>query len=156
MALPDRLVVVDAGHVAQVGPPIEVYEQPVNLVAAACTGHVSTLTVGVEADGDGFWLVHPSFRHRAWRPSLANYVGATVVVALRPTSLRLTADGPVRAEVTQVSPVTGTITVALGDIPTPDHVEIATATPAHRRGDHVTFGIDEPALFDPLTGYHLP
>ncbi|MDP9463535.1 MAG: ABC transporter ATP-binding protein, partial [Actinomycetota bacterium] len=30
MALPDRLVVVEAGHVVQVGPPIEVYERPVN------------------------------------------------------------------------------------------------------------------------------
>ena len=114
MSLPDRLVVIDAGHVAQVGAPIDVYERPASLVAAACTGHMSTVMVQVEADGDGFWLVHPSFRHRVWRPSLADFVGDTVVMAVRPASLRLSTDGSVPAEVTQVSPVTGTITVALG------------------------------------------
>ena len=155
MALPDRLVVIDDGHVVQVGSPIEVYEQPVNLVAGACTGHMSTFTVEVEADSEGFWLVHPSFRHRAWRPSLANYVGAMVVAAVRPTSMRITADGPVQARVIQVSPVTGTITVALGAEAGPDHVEIAT--PAHaRRGDQVAFRLEDLALFDPVTGVHVP
>jgi ABC-type sugar transport system ATPase subunit len=156
MSLPDRLVVVDAGHVVQVGPPIEVYERPVNLVAASCTGHVSTLTALVEADGDGFWLVHPSFRQRAWQRSLANYVGAAVVIAARPTWMRVSADGPVRATVIEVNPVTGTITVAFGAGPRSDRVEIATAGFAHRRGDEVAFRIEEVALFDPVTGNHLP
>lgn len=152
MALPDRIVVVDAGRVVQVGPPIEVYERPANLVAAACTGHVSTLTAGVEADSEGFWLVHPSFRHRAWRPSLTDYVGALVVIAVRPTWTRLTTDGPVRATVAEVNPVTGTITVALGADPRPDRVVIAAATAAHHRGDNVAFQIEELALFDPVSG----
>jgi multiple sugar transport system ATP-binding protein len=156
MSLPDRIVVLDAGHVVQVGAPIEVYERPVNLVAAASTGHVSILTAQVEADSDGFWLVHPSFRHRAWWGSLADYVGAAVLVALRPTWLRVTSDGPVRATVTEVNLVTGTITVAFGTDAKPDHVEIATAGPAHRRGDPVAFCIEEVALFDPLTGNALP
>lgn len=153
MALPDRLVVVDAGHVVQVSEPIDVYERPVSLVAAACTGQMSTLTVQVEADNDGFWLVHPSFRHRAWRRSLSSYVGGTVVMAMRPRWMRLTTDGPIRATITEASPGIGSITAALG---ADGDVVVATTAPTHRRGDHVAFRIDELALFDPLSGYHLP
>jgi hypothetical protein len=69
--------------------------------------------------------------------------------------MRITADGPVQARVTQVSPVTGTITVALGAEPGPDHVEIATPRPA-RRGDQVAFRLEDLALFDPVTGNHVP
>lgn len=156
MALPDRLVVLERGHVVQVGTPMEVYARPVNLTAAACTGHVSTLTAMVEAEADGFWLVHPSFRHRSWQPSLADHVGAAVVVAVRPTWMRIAADGPVRATITEVSLVSGSITVALGSGPTPDEVEIATSAATHQRGDQVAFRIEELVLFDPVTHDRLP
>ncbi len=156
MALPDRLVVLDGGRVVQIGSPIEVYERPVSLVAAACTGVVSLLSVAVEADADGFWLVHPSFRHRAWRPSLADYVGAGVVMALRPTWMRLRPEGAVRAEVTMVNLVTGMLTVVLEGGAHRDSVELGRATPAHRSGDQIAFDIDQMALFDPSTGTRLP
>jgi hypothetical protein len=79
-----------------------------------------------------------------------------VVIAARPTWMRVSADGPVRATVIEVNPVTGTITVAFGAGPRSDRVEIATAGFAHRRGDEVAFRIEEVALFDPVTGNHLP
>jgi hypothetical protein len=110
----------------------------------------------VQADGDGFWLVHPSFRHRAWQPSLGDYLGASVVVAVRPTWLRLGVDGSIPATVTEASPGTGLITVTLDGAPHPDHVMIATAAPTHRRGDRAHFQIDQFALFDPVTGTSLP
>ena len=153
MAMPDRLVVVDAGRVVQVAEPIDVYERPVNLFAAACTGQMSTLTAQVAADSDGFWLVHTSFRHRTWRPSLSNYVGGMVVMGMRPRWMHLTDDGPIRATIVEASPGIGSITAALG---VDGEVVIATNATTHRRGDHVAFSIDELALFDPLTGYHLP
>lgn len=68
--------------------------------------------------------MHPSFRQRAWRPSLANYVGRGVLVALRPTWKRVTPDGPVISTVTEVNVVTGTITVGFGNAAQLDHVEI--------------------------------
>ena len=156
MSLPDRIVVLDGGHVVQVGTPTEVYEQPVSLEAAATTGHVSTVTAQVETDSEGFWLVHPSFRQRAWRPSLANYVGSGVLVALRPTWTRVTPDGPVISTVTEVNLVTGTITVEFGSAAQPDHVEIAAPGPTLRRGGQVMFSIEQLALFDPITGRCLP
>lgn len=155
MTMPDRLVVLDGGRVAQFDTPIDVYQRPVSLVAAACTGDVSTLTAKVEADDDGLWLIHPAFRHRAWQPQLADYVGASVVIALRPTWARLDPNGPVGATITEASPGTSMITVALDAEGTTDHVMIRSTSPAHRRGDHVAFGLDETVLFDPITGSRL-
>ncbi len=154
MALPDRLVVLDAGRVVQVGSPIDVYRQPATLVAAACTGNMATTSARVEADVDGFWLVHRSFRRRAWRPSLAAYVGASVVVGVRPTGATVTEAGDVAATVVEVCPPARTITVTLA--PDGDRVEVATAPFAHRVGDQVALRIDEFTLFDPVTGDRLP
>jgi ABC-type sugar transport system ATPase subunit len=156
MALADRLVVLDAGRVVQIGPPVEIYEHPASLVAAGCTGHMSTFTVEIEADADGFWLVHPSFRHRAWRPSLAGYVGAYVVVGLRPAWASVDTAGQVAATVVEASPVTSTITVAIAGGHADQLEIVAPAAVHHRRGDEVAVRFDELALFDPLTGDHLP
>jgi multiple sugar transport system ATP-binding protein len=151
MALPDRLVVLDRGRVVQVAPPLEVYGHPVNLTAASCTGGLSTLDVHVEADADGYWLVHPSFRHRSWRPSLAGYVGAFVVAGLRPTWVRIDDAGPIEARITQVGLGSGTITVALGQGPHADEIEVASSDPALRRDELLRVRIDEVELFDPVT-----
>ena len=45
MAMSDRLVVLDAGRVEQVGTPIDVYREPVSLLAAQLTGPLTTTTV---------------------------------------------------------------------------------------------------------------
>ena len=155
MSLADRLVVLDGGHVVQVGAPMEIYERPATLMAAACTGRLSTVSALVERDGDGFWLVHPSFRQRAWRPSLAEHVGAAVLVVMRPTWLRVAADGPVHGTIAAASTVTGTITVALGNGPGLDEVEVATGGRVYRRGEEVSLRIEEVILFEPRTGGRL-
>jgi alpha-glucoside transport system ATP-binding protein len=38
MTLADRIVVLAAGHIEQVGPPLELYERPANLFVARCIG----------------------------------------------------------------------------------------------------------------------
>jgi len=50
MTMPDRIVVLEGGRIAQVDTPINVYERPVTLVAAACTGDMSMLDVRIEDD----------------------------------------------------------------------------------------------------------
>ena len=94
--------------------------------------------------------------HRAWQASLGDHIGALVVMAVRPTWMRLGVDGSIPATVTEASPGTGSITVALDGDPSLDHVMIATAAPTHRRGDRVEFQIEQVALFDPVTGNALP
>ena len=154
MTLPDRLVVLEGGRIAQVGAPIDVYQQPATLVAAACTGDMSMVDVRVEGDADGLWLVHPAFRRHAPQ-NLGDYVGASVVMAMRPAWAHLEPDGLVPAIVTEASPGSSTITVAL-DVPAlSDHVVIRVTSPGHRRGDCVAFDIDDIALFDPTTGTRL-
>ncbi len=47
LGLADRVVLLDAGRVVQIGSPSHVYEQPVNLWAALLTGHASVLRAPV-------------------------------------------------------------------------------------------------------------
>ncbi|HEY4609460.1 MAG TPA: ABC transporter ATP-binding protein [Ilumatobacteraceae bacterium] len=155
MTLPDRLVVLDGGRVAQVGTPSDVYQRPSSLTAAACTGDVSTVTARIASDGDDLWLVHPAFRRRVPRQHLIEYVGESVVIAMRPTWAHLDSNGAVAATVTEASPGSNMITVSLGDDPTSEHITIRSTSPGHRRGDNVAFEIDEVCLFDPTTGARL-
>lgn len=92
MAMADQLVVLDAGRVVQVGPPIEVHREPVSLLAAQLTGPLDTSTVEVTADADGYWLHGPTGVERAWRPSLAAHVGRRVVRGVRLDETRLLFD----------------------------------------------------------------
>jgi ABC-type sugar transport system ATPase subunit len=84
MAVCDRLAVLIAGEVAQIGPPTDVYAQPASLTVAELTGDLSTMPFRVTADESGYWLDHDGFRIRVWTDSLAPYVGLDVVVGLRP------------------------------------------------------------------------
>ena len=57
MALSDRLVVMDQGHVEQIGPPTEIYRCPTSVFAAQFVGNANVLPVEVlERDGDGVLL----------------------------------------------------------------------------------------------------
>lgn len=48
MAMSDRLAVLDAGRVVQVGPPLEVYRSPVSLLVARLTGPLAITVLEVE------------------------------------------------------------------------------------------------------------
>src|SRR4029079_4226003 len=100
------------------------------------------------------WLVHPAFRRHA-RQHLGDYVGATVVMAMRPAWTHLEPDGLVAAAVTEASPGSGTVTVALDGGGGAEHAGSRVASSGHRRGDRVAFDIDEVAVFDPTTGTRL-
>ncbi|CAN5849871.1 ABC transporter ATP-binding protein [soil metagenome] len=52
LAVADRVALLRAGRLVQVGTPTQVYEQPVDLWAARLTGPASVLTVPAEAVGD--------------------------------------------------------------------------------------------------------
>jgi len=56
MTVPSRLIVLDCGRIIQTGVPLEVYDSPANLVAAALTGELHIETVdgrlrGIRPDG---------------------------------------------------------------------------------------------------------
>jgi ABC-type sugar transport system ATPase subunit len=154
MTMPDRLVVLDGGRIVQTGVPIDVYDHPATLVAAASTGAISAVTATVTADDNGFWLVHPAFRRHSSCAALAEHVGGTVTVAVRPKWAHLDVDGPVQGTVTEIGIVTGSVTVALSaaDGRDADEIVVAVAGPARRRGEQVALRFDEAAVFDVHTG----
>lgn len=89
MAMSDRLVVLDGGRAIQVGVPIEVYREPATITVAQLTGQLEVTEVQVSADRHGFWLRDAEGVERAWRTSLRDHVGASVLRGVRPDGSRL-------------------------------------------------------------------
>jgi ABC-type sugar transport system ATPase subunit len=89
LAMSDRLVVLDGGRVVQVGVPIEVYRDPSTVTVAQLTGQVEVTAVEVSADRHGCWLRDAGGMERAWRTSLRDHVGSSVLRGVRPDGARL-------------------------------------------------------------------
>lgn len=98
MAMGDRIVVMSAAAVQQIGTPAEVYHNPVNLFVANFIGSPGmNLIKGNFRDG----LVHlPGNRKypvpEPWRPVLAQrLLSDEVILGFRPEASQVRADGPV-------------------------------------------------------------
>jgi putative spermidine/putrescine transport system ATP-binding protein len=97
LSLADRLVVLDAGHVAQIGTPAQLYETPASAYVAAFMGYrnVLTLTVdavgtdGVRASGRGISLLGKANQNS----DVQITQGSTVQVAVRPEDVRIVGEG---------------------------------------------------------------
>ncbi|WP_267421275.1 ABC transporter ATP-binding protein [Methylobacterium sp. GC_Met_2] len=107
MMLADRIGVMEAGRLVQIGPPAELYRRPANRYVAGLLGDVNLIPGRLGRHGSG----DDRFVETAHGPiqgivaaSLAK--GAAVVVAVRPEDLVLGAEG---------LPVTVTETTFLGD-----------------------------------------
>jgi ABC-type sugar transport system ATPase subunit len=109
--LADRVVVLERGAVVQQGPPREVYERPDTATSAMLTGEATLLPVDVEVDADGAWLVHRSFRLRAWAPALRRHAGRRLQMVTRPEWWALDQRGVIGGVVERVSRWEGTTSV---------------------------------------------
>ena len=97
MTLADRLVILNAGHVEQVGAPLEVYQRPRTLFAAGFLGspRMNFLRAEVaELAGDGI-VVKLTGGGTARAPVVAGSVkpGDVVTLGIRPEHLRVAASG---------------------------------------------------------------
>jgi ABC-type sugar transport system ATPase subunit len=97
----DVLVVLEGGRVIQCGSAVDVFQRPDSLIAAYLTGDASVDVVSVEPGDDGWWLVHPAFRVRAWAPVFGEHVGRRVQLVTRPEWWELDANGTVVGTVSQ-------------------------------------------------------
>ena len=106
MTMADRIVVMHDGFVQQVGPPLDLYDRPVNLFVAGFIGSPgmnflsATVAKGVRVDAvlaDGQKLRLPD--------GLPLKDGDQITVGLRPEHIKLADDGPVKAEVEVVEPL---------------------------------------------------
>src|SRR5437667_3125588 len=90
MTLADRLIVMNAGNVDQIGPPLELYERPATTFVARFIGSPAMNLLSGVLDGDGVVLGESRFalsgRSRPPGP---------VTVGLRPEHLDIAADGPI-------------------------------------------------------------
>lgn len=104
MAIADRLMVINDGHVEQVGKPLDVYRRPVSRFVGEFVGSrpMSVLDVVVESDSAGSWLVGQGFRVRAWPPELEARVGESLWLGVRLEDVELDPAGEVDARVTTV------------------------------------------------------
>ena len=91
MTLADRLVVLDAGRIAQVGTPLEVYDRPANVFTAGFIGspRINLLDATVVARDGSDALIELPGGARFAAPAGRVSPGDRLTVGLRPEHLRL-------------------------------------------------------------------
>jgi len=94
LSMADRLAVMQAGRLAQIGPPLEVYRRPVNRLVAGFIGETNILPVRIlHVDrGSGTARVASAageLTARLGPPDWLPSAGATVWLSIRPEGLRL-------------------------------------------------------------------
>jgi len=151
MTLADRIVVMKAGVLQQVGAPADIYDRPANTFVATFVGSPPmNLLRGEAADG--------LFRHPAAAADVAVAAAGPVILGQRPEELSLAAPGE--------GDLTGTVYSAelLGDSTLvtievgPDRVAVkAGKTCPARMGDRVGVALDRTRLhlFGPEGGTRL-
>ena len=93
LSLSDRVVVMDQGKIAQIGPPRQIYEEPRNLYVARFIGEINLLPARIEKRVDKEMLEVMLFgRSLILASKLDSAPGSTVQILLRPEDLRISED----------------------------------------------------------------
>jgi sn-glycerol 3-phosphate transport system ATP-binding protein len=94
MTLGDRLIVMDGGHTAQIGSPLEIYEKPQTLFVAGFIGSpaMNFLNVRLGEDGSSIEIAGADpIRLKGW--SSGRDAGREVTLGIRPEHLSLVPEG---------------------------------------------------------------
>ena len=118
MTMADKIVVLQAGRVEQVGSPLDLYHHPVNLFVAGFIGspRMNLLPAhAVGADGAGVTVALPDGAH-VTVPVQPGTVqpGAPVTLGIRPEALRPGAEGALHGEVRLVECLGGLTLLHVG------------------------------------------
>ena len=167
MTLGDRIVVMDRGHIMQVGTPQEVYARPANMFVAGFIGMPQMNFIGVElaisegrysvlAGGETFLLTDAAstkLRERQVAPG-------EVIMGIRPEHLDVGERGmAVSADVCEMTGGTVNIHAFLGEreliAAVPSHSRAAEAPPVPGSIIHLMPEVDMIQLFDKDTGGSL-
>ena len=163
MTMADKIVVLQAGRVEQVGSPLELYHHPANLFVAGFIGSprmnlMEAKVVEADAQGD------IGRRRRTARGSSVPVepgtvrTGDTVTLGIRPEGLRLDPAGPIAATVALVERLGGLTLLHItgrGNQPMTVQIEGSDADPSHTM--QIRLAVDPAAchLFD-KAGQALP
>ena len=95
MTLANRIVVLSAGRIEQVGTPIELYERPANLFVAQFIGSpaMNVQRARIDKTGEKTTIVLGSRKADLPIPSPANLAGAEVHFGVRPEDLTIATNG---------------------------------------------------------------
>jgi len=155
MAQGDRLAVLGDGRLQQIGPPMEVYRQPVNRFVATFVGSppMNLIEFRVERGERGYWLRRSGLEIRAWMPDLDRSVGSSVEVGVRPEDVTVEPDSRTIGTVTGVEDLGAhrltTLQVAGA------HLVMRSSDPAPRVGDRLPLNLSSGLVFD-RAGRTLP
>jgi multiple sugar transport system ATP-binding protein len=160
MTLADRIVVMRAGRIEQIGSPTELYEHPVNTFVAAFMGSppMNLLPAVIDADlarihfPDGQTLPLPDAQRSSVKPR------QEIVVGLRPEQLSLSGEGPqLRCEVELIEALGGEAIVH-ARVAGSELLLRASGKPNVQIGQPATVSIDaaDMRFFDQSSGKALP
>jgi putrescine transport system ATP-binding protein len=95
MTVANRIAVMERGRIAQVGPPVEIYERPNSRYVADFIGEVNIIEGRlVSTTPERALIVTDTGEHLATTPGVDLAPGAITWVALRPEKLRIAAEPP--------------------------------------------------------------
>jgi sn-glycerol 3-phosphate transport system ATP-binding protein len=157
MTLGDRLVVMDSGHAAQVGSPLEVYERPATLFVAGFIGSpaMNFLEASVSEDGRSA-LLDRAVRVPLNGAGLPAWARRKVILGVRPEHLELDggATAGIRLTVDHVE-LLGADTLVHGHFGEGNIALTVRLPDVHRIEKHALIGLSLPPaklhLFDPET-----
>jgi multiple sugar transport system ATP-binding protein len=156
MRLADRVVVMNAGAVLQVGPPHEVYDEPADLFVARFVGSPGMNLLDAETSSShGVAVLQP--RGCDLKLALTRTIGAgAVIVGVRPEYVRLDPSGDLRGRVV-LDAFMGSHRYVHVDAPCGRLVALQPAHASVASGDEVRLTIDPKGLrvFDPQSGRRL-
>jgi len=153
MTLADRLIVMNAGNVDQIGPPLELYEQPATAFVAGFIGSPAMNLISGRLEPGGVAVGNAILPLNA-----AAEPDRPVLVGLRPEHLELAAEGPlsVRVELLERLGADTILHGRLNSAETPLTVRTA-GTLTTQLGETVRVAIqpEHLHLFDPDSGRRL-
>jgi multiple sugar transport system ATP-binding protein len=101
MTLAHRIVVFSEGQIEQIGPPLELYENPANLFVATFIGSPMMNILSGKGSAEGQFQLEDGSVLKTHR-NLTGKVEGTVQVGIRPEHIEFDEEGPVRGKVAVV------------------------------------------------------
>ena len=160
MTMADKIVVMRDGYIHQVGPPLELYDWPVNVFVAGFLGSPAMNFLPVTAlDGGGATRVRLATGDVLTLPFVASAPpGQSLLLGLRPECSRLdTAGDGVAVEVLVIEP-TGADTVLVCRVDAMEITVVLRERTTLKVGDRVKWAPDlaHVHLFDEKSGQRVP
>jgi multiple sugar transport system ATP-binding protein len=149
MTMADKIVVMNAGKVEQIGTPLELYDNPANLFVAGFIGSPAMNFVPGKVNGAGIDLGNGiSISLKTEQKN-----GSNVILGVRPEHLAVSADG-VPAEVVVVEP-TGADTQIFCKLAGVDVTAVVRERHEFHPGESIRLAPQLTFLFDPASGARL-